>query len=56
MARRGRDRGNRDLDTVLAAGGHRAVDRDHLVKLQRQFGTVGALNGEIVNKGRLVLR
>ena len=47
-----RDRGDCDLDAVLAAGGHRAVDRHHLVKVQREIGTIRALDGEIVDEGR----
>lgn len=50
-----RDRGDRDLDAVLAARGHRAVDRHHLIKLERKIGAVCALNGKILNEGRLVL-
>ena len=45
------------METRFAAAvRHAAVDGDHLVEIQRQLGSVGALDGEVADQGRIVFR
>ncbi|WP_374631145.1 hypothetical protein [Ferrovibrio sp.] len=48
------DRADRDFNFVGAAIGHLAVDRDHLIEFKRQVGTVGLLDGKIVDQWRII--
>ena len=50
------DGGDGNGDEVAAAVRHAAVDGDHLVEIQRQLGSVGALDGKVADQGRVVFR